>query len=334
MMKLIGFLLLCLTAFGDQKPNVLLIAVDDLNSWTGCLGGHPDSQTPNIDCLAESGVLFTNAHSQGTMCNPSRISIIWGKRPSTSGFYSNHYPVYRQAEFLRQNTSLVKHFKNHAYTTLTCGKVFHASWIPQKEFDVVGPRPPQWQKGFDIAVNIKPRQYHATWDFGPQNYPEEQFIDYKVADWAVKQLNKNYKKPFFCALGFYRPHVPFFPPQRVFDQFENARLPEVLENDWQDIPPAAKAVTLNNAKIPTHQWMKQQGAGPWRYSPIWLVSIGWMSKSAGFWTLLKRVRTGKIPSSFFTAITVITLEKNNAGQNSLCGKIPPECPLLSGCPMV
>ena len=83
----------------DTRPNVLLIAVDDLNDWIGSMGGHPDTRTPNIDRLASRGVLFTNAHSQGTMCNPSRISIMWGKRPSSTGFYENHFPVAKSPEF-------------------------------------------------------------------------------------------------------------------------------------------------------------------------------------------------------------------------------------------
>ena len=65
-----------------DKPNVLLIAVDDLNDWVGCLGGHAQTFTPNIDRLADRGMLFSNAHCQGTMCNPSRISLLWGRRPS------------------------------------------------------------------------------------------------------------------------------------------------------------------------------------------------------------------------------------------------------------
>ena len=88
---LILFVHVTMFAAKDTRPNVLLIAVDDLNDWIGCMGGHPDTRTPNIDKLASRGLLFTNAHCQGTMCNPSRISIMWGKRPSSTGFYSNNF---------------------------------------------------------------------------------------------------------------------------------------------------------------------------------------------------------------------------------------------------
>ncbi len=280
MIKWISFLLLSFSVFGQKKPNVLLIAVDDLNSWVGCLDGHPDTKTPNIDRLAENAMLFTNAHCQGTMCNPSRISIMWGKRPSTTGFYSNRYPVYKVPQFLKQNTSLTKHFKNNGYTTLTSGKVYHASWIPKDEFDIVGPRPPQWQKKLDKAVNKKPKQYHSVWDFGPQKYPEEKFIDYTVASWGVEQLVKTYDKPFFCALGFYRPHVPFFPPKRVYDLFSHVKLPAVKENDWVDIPNAAKGITLNNIKIPGHEWML--GDNRWHKAvQSYLACVNWVDSQIG-----------------------------------------------------
>ena len=72
-----------------ERPNVLLIAIDDLNDWVGCLNGHPDTRTPNIDRLASRGTLFSNAHCQAPICNPSRTSIMSGKRPSSTGVYDN-----------------------------------------------------------------------------------------------------------------------------------------------------------------------------------------------------------------------------------------------------
>ncbi|MDB4438229.1 sulfatase-like hydrolase/transferase [bacterium] len=157
------------SARSEERPNVLMISIDDLNDWTGCLGGHPQAQTPNIDRLAERGMLFTNAHCQGTMCNPSRISLLWGRRPSSTGFYDNHYHVSREAEFLKSHLSLPQHFAKSGYKTLTAGKVFHAGAMIKDHFDVVGPRPGQWLKGFDKKVHDKPKPWHPTWDFGPQD---------------------------------------------------------------------------------------------------------------------------------------------------------------------
>jgi len=82
-----------------DKPNVLFIAIDDLNDWVGCLGGHPDVKTPNLDRLARRGVLFTNAYCAAPACNPSRAALMTGIRPSTSGVYHNSQP-WRQSPVL------------------------------------------------------------------------------------------------------------------------------------------------------------------------------------------------------------------------------------------
>src|SRR6056300_108809 len=82
-----GVVLASALAFSRTKPNVLLISIDDLNDWVGCLGGHPQAKTPNIDRLAKMGTLFNNAHCQSPVCNPSRASMMTGRYPHTSGVY-------------------------------------------------------------------------------------------------------------------------------------------------------------------------------------------------------------------------------------------------------
>lgn len=261
-----------------DRPNVLLILVDDLNDWVGCLGGHPDTKTPNLDRLARRGVLFTNAHCQGTMCNPSRISMLWGMRPSSTGFYDNHYPVSREPGFLADHTSLPRYFEAHGYTTITAGKVFHGGAPRQSQ--IVGPRPGQWQKGLDTPVQNKPKGLHATWDFGPKDYAESKFVDHVVASWAVGQLEQPHDKPLFMSIGFYRPHVPFFPPARAYDSMNGARLPTVKLDDWTDLSEAARKLTLSNKKIPTHDWMKQDGR--WQQAVrSYLACVRWTDEQVG-----------------------------------------------------
>src|SRR3990170_3309950 len=85
---LIAWLLGTHTSVAVDRPNVLFIAIDDLNDWVGCLHGHAQVQTPNIDRLATRGTLFTNAHCQAPLCNPSRTSLLTGMRPSTTGVYA------------------------------------------------------------------------------------------------------------------------------------------------------------------------------------------------------------------------------------------------------
>ena len=276
---LILFTQLTIFAAENQQLNVLLIAVDDLNDWIGCMGGHPDTKTPNIDKLASRGILFTNAHCQGTMCNPSRISIMWGKRPSSTGFYDNHFHVTKVPEFLIQNVSLSNHFKSNGYKTMTAGKIYHASWIPENDFQVVGPRPGFWSK-YDKAIQEKPKEYHSIWDFGPQSYDEEDFVDYEIASWGVEQLSEEHEKPFFCAIGFMRPHVPFFPPERVYNSMNNIHLPIVKEDDWSDLSEAARKLTLSNRKIPTHEWMQQENR--WNLAVrAYLACVNWVDEQIG-----------------------------------------------------
>ena len=263
-----------------DRPNVVLISVDDLNDWCGCLGGHPQASTPNVDRLADRGMLFTNAHCQGTMCNPSRISLLWGRRPSSTGFYSNRYSVNKEPEFLKTHVSLPAHFAASDYKTLTAGKVFHSGVNLNQYFDVVGPRSGQWLKSLDKKVHDKPKGWHGIWDFGPQEYAESKFTDHVTATWVTKQLGSEHEKPFLLAFGFYRPHVPFFPPRRVYDGVGDVQLPLVDDDDWDDIPDAARTVSMSNPKIPTHKWMREEGR--WEEAVrAYLACIRWTDEQLG-----------------------------------------------------
>src|SRR5512134_1908239 len=126
------------------RPDVLFIALDDLNDWVGALGGHPQASTPHIDALARRGTLFVNAHTQAPLCNPSRASLLTGLRPSTTGIYGLA-PGIRAVPELASRTTLPQHFAAHGYFTASVGKIFHDGSIPpdqrSKEFDVWGPAP-------------------------------------------------------------------------------------------------------------------------------------------------------------------------------------------------
>src|SRR4051812_49818691 len=111
-------------ATATDRPNVLFIAIDDLNDWVGCLKGHPQVQTPHIDRLAARGTLFANAHCQAPLCNPSRTSVLTGLRPSTTGVYALA-PWFRTAKGFETAETLFQFFHRHGRTTLTGGKVFH-----------------------------------------------------------------------------------------------------------------------------------------------------------------------------------------------------------------
>ena len=124
MNKLIIILLLCcsVTAAETKKPNVLFISIDDLNDWIGCLGGHPQARTPNIDRLAGSGMLFTNAHCPAPACNPSRTAIMSGISPHKSGLYGNGQNM---RDILPDAVLLPRYFANHGYRSAGSCKLLH-----------------------------------------------------------------------------------------------------------------------------------------------------------------------------------------------------------------
>ena len=108
----------------NQRPNILMIAIDDQNDWIGCLNGHPQIKTPHIDALAEDGTVFLNAHCQAPLCNPSRTSLLIGRRPSTTGVYALA-PWFRNVDELKDITTLPQYFAEHGWKTLSAGKIYH-----------------------------------------------------------------------------------------------------------------------------------------------------------------------------------------------------------------
>ena len=128
-----------------RKPNVLFIAIDDLNDWIGCLGGHPQSRTPNLDRLAKRGVLFTSAHCAAPACNPSRAALMTGIRPSTSGIYHNPQP-WRKSPVLKDAVTLPQYFMAHGYEAIGGGKIYHGGF----------PDPPSWNSYFPDQKRNKP----------------------------------------------------------------------------------------------------------------------------------------------------------------------------------
>ncbi|MDX1563982.1 MAG: sulfatase [Phycisphaeraceae bacterium] len=241
-------------ARGNQpnKPHVMLIAIDDLNDWIGCLGGHPQAKTPNIDRLAKRGVLFANAHCQSPVCNPSRASMMTSLYPETTGIYFLS-PSLDKSPVARKNTVLPKRFAAEGYHVAAAGKLFHGG--DKKYFPVYGgtfggfgPIPKK-----KIAYFKRPR----LWDWGAYPEKDEQMPDHKIAAWGVEQLAKTYNKPLFLATGFYRPHVPQYAPQKWFDLYptETLQLPKVLENDLKDLSPYAINLTRLRHVAPKHDWV-------------------------------------------------------------------------------
>ena len=236
-----------------SKPNVLFIALDDLNDWVGCLGGHPQTKTPNIDKLAASGVLFTNAHCAAPSCNPSRTAIFTGVPPYRSGLYEN---IQKLRDVLPDAELLPHHFSRNGYWSAGSGKLLHyiidpPSWddyFPAKAQDDPFPRtfdPPNRPLSLPVGG---PWQYIDT-DWGPLKVSDEQYGgDWLVTQWIGEQLQRAHDKPFFLGCGIYKPHEPWFVPEKYFAPFpiEGIQVgPGYKADDLDDVPPAGQQLARN-----------------------------------------------------------------------------------------
>jgi arylsulfatase A-like enzyme len=280
-----------LTASEPQQPNVLFISLDDMNDWLGCSGGHPDAKTPNIDGLAKRGVMFTNAHCVSPICGPSRASVLTGMRPETTGVYHNRG---KYIDYVPNAVTFAEHFRANGYKTMAAGKVNH---------DLGAPDPKLWnENGPDCGVLCTPfigDELHTikmtperiidrsslkitlpankglsaidrpnnTWDsfdWAPLDCPETDFPDRKIADWGVEQLHKKHEKPFLLALGFYKPHQPFFAPRKYFDLYDpkTTSLPQTIAGDLKDIPPVGRDLATRPWTSGTHKTVVEHKA--WR----------------------------------------------------------------------
>lgn len=234
----LGLLFSCLGVFAD-KPNILFIAIDDLNDWIGCLEGHPQVQTPNMDRLASRGTLFTNAHCQTPLCNSSRTSLMTSLRPSTTGVYGLA-PWFRELDEFKDHVTLPQYLKQNGYKTYSTGKIYHGGYgrrQDDREFDILGP-----SAGVGVRPESKlvvtPEGNHPLVDWGTFPHKDEDKGDWKVASWAVETLEKKPQEPFFLSVGFFLPHVPCYATEKWFDLYpeEELKLPPYLAGDRDDTP--------------------------------------------------------------------------------------------------
>jgi choline-sulfatase len=244
----------------SEKLNILFIAVDDMNDWAGFLSGHTGMKihTPNIDRLAASSRIFTNAHTPAPACAPARTAILTGVHHARSGaehVYWGDGPRWREFEALKDVVTLEQFFKQHGYKTLGAGKIYHSQappWTPTSQAE-----PANWDFYFPSAYISHPFQIRAPedvrypadvdnehrpggpsgwWTWGPIPVPDEKMADYHVVEWARYQLAQQHDRPFFLAAGLWKPHDPWEVPQKYFDMYplEDIVLPECKKDDLED----------------------------------------------------------------------------------------------------
>jgi len=229
------------TAKLPSRPNVLFLGVDDLNDFVGCLGGHPQVKTPNLDRLAGRGTLFANAHCQAPLCNPSRNSLLTGLRPSTTGIYGLK-PGIREVPRTRKQVTLPQTFTAAGYFSFTCGKIYHDGTIKPSdqptEFERWVRVPPETPRPPKMIASL-PEPRHPLMDWGPYPANDAETTDYQAASATVQALQAApTDRPFFISCGFRLPHVPCYAPQKWFDLYpdETLVMPPVREGERDDTP--------------------------------------------------------------------------------------------------
>jgi iduronate 2-sulfatase len=255
-------------AAGRKKMNVLFIAVDDLRPQLGCYG-HKEIHTPNIDALAERGIVFNRAYCQQAVCNPSRASLLSGLRPDTTRIYnlSTHF-----RQYIPNAVTLPEYFKQNGYHTMGLSKIYHGGLDDPKSWSVPhwGPRANTYfsQKIRDDMQKLRDeleamgiatskrvlkrdpvtgtvlqrsgrRAVHGpVWE--APDVPDNNRRDGKTTDKAVELLSQQKDDPFFLAVGYIKPHLPFVAPKRYFDLYPLEDI-KLADNSFypEDVPDCA-----------------------------------------------------------------------------------------------
>ncbi len=242
------------------RPNVLFIAVDDLNDWIGSLGGHPQAQTPNLDRLAKRSVLFTNTHCAAPACNPSRAALMTGVPPHKSGVYINPQP-WRKS--LPDAVTIPQHFMKHGYWAAGAGKIYHGRYPDPASWNEYYPSKTQPRHNDPVPAkkNINGLG-RSHFDWGIVDVDDAEMSDAKTATWICEQLDRSHDKPFFLACGIFRPHLPWYVPPKYFKPYplDTIQLPVVKQDDLNDVPAAGKKMAKPSgdhaAVVKGDQWKK------------------------------------------------------------------------------
>ncbi len=252
-----------------KKPNVLFIIADDLRPDLGVYGNN-EIQTPNIDALAKKGMAFTQAYSQTAACSPSRASTFLGKRPDSTG-------VLKLGDKFREinpnAVTIPQYFSKFGYHTVSLGKIFHNHMPDRVSFDEPDLRPTAYMtpelinrdpESFYHDEEIKkehalvrekriaknPNAYAGGWAYGRStesfDAPDNAFYDGAQTDLALEVLErlKGTDKPFFMALGYYRPHMPFVAPKKYWDMYDRDKISLALNDSLPENSPSMAINTM------------------------------------------------------------------------------------------
>ncbi len=235
------------TSEADERMNVLFIAVDDLRPELGCYG-KSYIKSPHIDQLAKRGMVFNRAYCQVAVCRASRVSLLTGLRPDSTEVWSNGSRHKHFRDHLPEIVTLPQQFKNHGYRTVSYGKIYHGAFNIRNGWnDKVSWTAPSWypgpryyytDEGIKVARGVFARKTKAT---GPKiddwvnhfvlglsheapDVNDDVLQDGQIAIRGIKALRENRGKPFFLALGFLKPHLPFIAPKKYWDMYPSEKV--------------------------------------------------------------------------------------------------------------
>lgn len=256
-----------------SRPNVLFVAFDDLSDWIQPLDPTSPIVMPNLARLASRGVLFARAYCAAPECNPSRTALLSGRRPTTSGVYANASDWKAVMPDVRM---LPRHFRDHGYASVGAGKIYHhvaRHFHDEASFEDYLPfltdrLPAEKFNGLTRARTPDGRwePLASTFDWGPTVEGEAAMLDTRSADYAVRFLGRPQERPFFLAVGFFRPHLPYFSPERALARYPAATmpLPPVRADDLADVPAGAHALMERWARMFRGIQQAPDPAATWR----------------------------------------------------------------------
>lgn len=281
-----------------RKPNVLLIVVDDLRVELGCYGSRFGAQTPNIDALAKSGVRFDRNYCQFALCNPSRASLLTGRKPTTTGVLGNRTD-FRTAH--PDWISLPQLFRENSYVSVRAGKIFHGNGLDDPKAwmhadDAPDPREAGGGKTKVMPKAQTPAKPGNVQEPLPQDRTQAEYSDrivildgngeghgdYHTADRTIANLQKYKDEPFFIACGFVKPHSPPCAPQKFFDLYDldKLKLPPDFAA-WPTVPPGfpSAAIRKRNADLFIGRGASEAEAK--EYIRAYLASTSWTDWNVG-----------------------------------------------------
>jgi arylsulfatase A-like enzyme len=234
------------------RPNVLFLMADDLNNSLGCYG-HSQTQTPNLDRLAARGVRFEHAYCQFPLCGPSRNSMLTGLYPNSTGILRNQQ-IFRQT--IPSHHSLPQAFRLAGYFAARIGKLYHYN-VPKSIGTNGHDDPGSWELELNPAgcdrleeephiFSLIPGRFGGTLSWYASPRSDRYHTDGLMAadaQWVLERCARRKDRPFFLAVGFYRPHTPYVSPKPYFERYPVQEMPVVrgVKEDQADLPAPALA---------------------------------------------------------------------------------------------